>query len=1097
MIRRVLPNRAARWVALAAAIALVLAVAVLLGNGNDDDGVAARTGTVDVPAGPNQPGTISLDIGFYLPEVTPAPAVLLAHGFGGSRLSVDAEAQRLVAEGFAVLAYSARGFGASEGLISLDSLDYEVADARALIDWLAEQPEVRLDGSGDPRVGVFGASYGGALALMAAGTDDRVDAVSAAATWNDLSQALVPNNGLTVDDEAPSADPGESAATGTPAAITNGPDGVFKQGWTATLLASVMGQAARTPGSHGSGGSDPDRGADDGAPVTNPPAPPDGGPLGPMAACGRLAPDLCVGYLNLAQTGAVSAGLAAMLERSSPAAVADNITAPTLLLQGQQDTLFGLDQADATARAIASAGTRVAVSWYPGGHNGGGLDDASVDRLHEWFRYYLGLADDVSSRGSHETGDTAAPGTPVQAVSGGEEPSAAFRYTVAGSVTSRGVVQYRTLELPSYPGLTSGPSQPGTDDVPNDNVTRIPLRGSAAAVLYPAGGQPAAITSLPGAGGTVSAALGAFAALPAQNVVFDSDVLSDQLVVTGSATVDLEVSRVPLPVAPDLPGASDLPGAPTTGDTSGQRDAVVYVSLIAVADGQDRPRNGEDPEQQGGSDDAPAASDPAGGAAGLLRALGGSPAGGAVAPVRIPNLPDDGSPVRVRVQLPAVAFQVDAGQRIGIRVATTDQGFFAEREPALYRVALADPTAGLTAPTVDGAHVAKEASPASWALAAGVLILLGLVGLLLVGRSRRRPTASIPRPAPAEPAPAQPAPAPLVIKHLAKTYPGGVQAVADVSLQVERGQVLGLLGPNGAGKTTALRMVMGLITPTSGTIRIFGEPAAPGAPVLSRIGSFVEGSGFLPHLSGEANLRLYWQSTGRPLAEAYLEEALTIADLGAAVRRKVKTYSQGMRQRLAIAQAMLGLPDLLLLDEPTNGLDPPQIHAMRQVLRGYAATGRTVLVSSHLLSEVEQTCTHVVVISRGRTVAAGSVADLVATSGEIAISTPDPVSAARIAGALSGVGDVEMTVSGIAVDLGSTPLDALLAALLDEGVSITSAAPRNRLEDVFLSLVATGPAGGQSALDEPEWENSDDPHAETVTQDGRPASTSSDGRETQ
>src|SRR5690606_25377266 len=205
---------------------------------------------------------------------------------------------------------------------------------------------------------------------------------------------------------------------------------------------------------------------------------------------------------------------------------------------------------------------------------------------------------------------------------------------------------------------------------------------------------------------------------------------------------------------------------------------------------------------------------------------------------------------------------------------------------------------------------------------------------------------------------------PLVITGLTKRYRDGEFAVRDLSFRVERNQVLGLLGPNGAGKTTTLRMLMGLIHPDAGEIRIFGHRVTPGAPVLSRLGSFVEGPGFLPHLSGRANLELYWRATGRPLADAHLDEALEIAGLGAALDRPVRTYSQGMRQRLAIAQAMLGLPDLLVLDEPTNGLDPPQIAEMRRVLTRYAAGGRTVIVSSHLLAEVEQTCTHVVVMHR-------------------------------------------------------------------------------------------------------------------------------------
>src|SRR6185369_1150041 len=191
------------------------------------------------------------------------------------------------------------------------------------------------------------------------------------------------------------------------------------------------------------------------------------------------------------------------------------------------------------------------------------------------------------------------------------------------------------------------------------------------------------------------------------------------------------------------------------------------------------------------------------------------------------------------------------------------------------------------------------------------------------------------------------------------------------------GQVVGLLGPNGAGKTTALRVLMGLIRPTAGTVRVFGELVEAGAPVLSRVGTFIEGPGLLPHLSGRENLRLFWAATGRPADDARFDTALEIAGLGPSVERRVKTYSQGMRQRLAIAQAMLGLPELLVLDEPTNGLDPPQIAEMREVLRRYAATGRTVVISSHLLAEVEQTCTHVVVMHKGKLVAVGSVEEIV------------------------------------------------------------------------------------------------------------------------
>ena len=150
---------------------------------------------------------------------------------------------------------------------------------------------------------------------------------------------------------------------------------------------------------------------------------------------------------------------------------------------------------------------------------------------------------------------------------------------------------------------------------------------------------------------------------------------------------------------------------------------------------------------------------------------------------------------------------------------------------------------------------------------------------------------------------------------------------------------------------------------------------------MANLGSFVEGSGFLPHLSGRENLELYWKSIGRS-DEPYFEEAIKITDLGSALDKKVRSYSQGMRQRLAIAQSMLGMPDLLVLDEPTNGLDPQQIKAMREVLKSYAKTGRTVIVSSHLLAEVEQTCSHVVLMHRGHLITYGTMKKILTKAGK-------------------------------------------------------------------------------------------------------------------
>jgi ABC-2 type transport system ATP-binding protein len=270
--------------------------------------------------------------------------------------------------------------------------------------------------------------------------------------------------------------------------------------------------------------------------------------------------------------------------------------------------------------------------------------------------------------------------------------------------------------------------------------------------------------------------------------------------------------------------------------------------------------------------------------------------------------------------------------------------------------------------------------------------------------------------------------------------------------------VLGLLGPNGAGKTTSLRMLMGLIRPTEGRISIFGHAAGPGAPVLSRLGSFVEGTGLQPHLSGRDNLRLYWAATGRPAEDAHMDEAIKVAGLGAAIDRPVRRYSQGMRQRVAIAQAMLGLPDLLVLDEPTNGLDPPQIHAMREVLRSYAATGRTVIVSSHLLSEIEQTCSHVVVMAKGQKIAQGTVEEIVGTGGSVLVGLVDDADTGRAVAVLEGLPGVsaERTDEGLVAELDGTSRARALQALVDAGIEVDQFTPRRRLEDAFLSLVGEG-----------------------------------------
>jgi ABC-2 type transport system ATP-binding protein len=325
-----------------------------------------------------------------------------------------------------------------------------------------------------------------------------------------------------------------------------------------------------------------------------------------------------------------------------------------------------------------------------------------------------------------------------------------------------------------------------------------------------------------------------------------------------------------------------------------------------------------------------------------------------------------------------------------LTVATTDFAYQLPQDARTYTIGLTGLTGALTVSTSDGTVQTTGEHPVAWVIVGALVALLVGLGVALVIRRRR----SVLKPRP------DLAGVPVSIESLVKEYAGGYRAVDDVSFTVERGQVVGLLGPNGAGKTTALRVLVGLITPTTGSVHIFGEPVVPGASVLARLGAFIEGPGFLPHLSGRENLRLYWAATGRPDAEADFDTALEIAGLGASIDRRVKSYSHGMKQRLGIAQAMLGLPELLVLDEPTNGLDPPQIAEMREVMKRYAETGRTVVVSSHLLAEVEQTCTHVVVMHKGKLIAAGAT-DEIAGAGGLQLSVSDPQRAAEV---LAGAG---------------------------------------------------------------------------------------------
>jgi ABC-2 type transport system ATP-binding protein len=295
--------------------------------------------------------------------------------------------------------------------------------------------------------------------------------------------------------------------------------------------------------------------------------------------------------------------------------------------------------------------------------------------------------------------------------------------------------------------------------------------------------------------------------------------------------------------------------------------------------------------------------------------------------------------------------------------------------------------------------------------------------------------------------------APIVeIRGLSKHY-GTVRAVDDLDFTVASGQVCGLLGPNGAGKTTVLRMLVGLVRPSGGEAWLFGARVHPGVSVLARVGTMIEQAAFIPYLSGAENLELWWRSGGRHWADADSERSLEVAGLGDAIDRKVRTYSQGMRQRLGLARALLARPELLVLDEPTNGLDPQEMRAVRQLLRRVAGEGTTVLLSSHILSEVEQVCSHAVVMDKGKLVTTGTVASLTAGGGSAYLEVDDPQRARAVLGALPGVVHVSDEYPGLSVELSGAKRSDIVAALVGAGVAVETVSARHALEDAFMGLV--------------------------------------------
>ncbi|GAA6525399.1 alpha/beta fold hydrolase [Intrasporangium sp. DVR] len=886
------------------------------------------------------------------------PVVLLAHGFGGSKDSVTTEATELQERGYVVVTWSARGHGTSGGRIHLNAPEFEIADARALVDLVAERSDVLLDSAGDPRLGVMGGSYGGALGLMLAGVDPRVDAVVAAITWNDLADAFFPQAATTSTGPTPA---------GREPVDTPGP---FKQVWASNFFLGANASFRSVASSDGAV-PNPTSSAQD-----MPPSAPSSGQRLPTT-CGRFDATICAGFLDASERGEPSEALLRLLRAHSPQPTLDRVTAPTLLIQGIADSLFGLEHADATARGLAAAGTPVAVRWSDGGHDGPSSREAEeTEAAQAWLDHYVR--------------DGASPESALP-VAGFTFPTPAGRRSEPADLWT----------LPQYPGLGgsagSGPVE----------TERLPLAATTGALLHPPGGQPASMVVVPGLarlGITVSTYQ--IAALPGLSTAFETEPALRTVTVAGSPTLTLTL-------------------------TSDRPTVTLFASLWRISGEQ----------------------------ATMPAAL--------VAPVRVPVTP--GRPTTVTVSLPAATYEMPTGSRWRVLLTSTEATFSNDREPA--RIAV-QAGADLTVPVVRATPVGTSigGTDTESALAASLLAALLLLagGAALWRRRQRRheePRLDL-------------ADVPLVVTDLVKSYADGHRAVDGVTWRAEKGQVVGLLGPNGAGKTTTMRMVMGLIAPDSGTVHVLGQPVSAGSDVLERVGALIEGPGFLPHLTGRQNLEAYWSATGRPLTEAHLAEALEVAALGGAVDRPVRSYSHGMKQRLGIAQAMLGLPELLVLDEPTNGLDPPQIAAMRPILRRYAETGRTVVVSSHMLAEVEMTCTHVVVMHAGRVVTQGPVAELI-DSQDTTILDLDPLAVEadddsgspeiprRLAAlrATAGIEEVRRDTETRVVVVAERPRVEVVGAAVKAGLPVIGVSSRRHLEEVFLGVISSASANGSRPSD--------------------------------
>jgi ABC-2 type transport system ATP-binding protein len=314
---------------------------------------------------------------------------------------------------------------------------------------------------------------------------------------------------------------------------------------------------------------------------------------------------------------------------------------------------------------------------------------------------------------------------------------------------------------------------------------------------------------------------------------------------------------------------------------------------------------------------------------------------------------------------------------------------------------------------------------------------------------------------------------PVEMQALVKRY-GELVAVDHVDLTVERGDVFGYLGPNGAGKTTSLRILLGLIRPTEGTALLFGrDPLLVGARALDGVAGFVEAPRFYPYLSGRRNLRLL-ADYDEPGSRARIDEVLELVELHDRAKDRVGGYSHGMRQRLGIAAALLRSPRLLLLDEPTTGLDPAGMRDMRDLVRRLAGEGITILLSSHLLYEVEELCNRVAIIRRGAIVYEGALRDLLATAASAyRLRALEPERARSALLARPAISDVELRGGELRFTADDEAVAALSVELGRAGIAFTALVPETAsLEELFLGLT-----GGESSDADPVARHAADPNA--------------------